>query len=712
MERAETQLKGHHDPVIPSVDWPPFLRSLRERLQAPDAQLIYRLRNSLFSIPSPWPEVCAQLCVKSFTAASLLNSLNYKRKGSKAERSFRYAQHLRNHGVGAPAPLGYAERWQGSRLTNSYFISEFAEDITDLKSEMVWLLHERPDCHSFLALFRTAILEVRKMHDCGFQHNDLGMQNIILRRAYQKDGQPHWHSVAFIDLNRGSIHKQLNLRQRARDLCKLEIPSHLRRIIFHAYFADGPIPAGFRRWERFYRTRISWHNASRKYRHPIRHIRHLRTQILTYKDRPDYRDMWLWDDKTGQPCVILDREDRSKYRTRTDVLPLVKHNLLKAPEVWRTYRRLLPTAYQSPVDMRGRIGASVEPYAQDWPRQLTLLDSMPGIPLVVRCYHHLGNAGIARCEEAMRDLQARGHEILLALVQCRKSALEPQSWQAFLAEALAHLHPYAQTVEIGHAVNRVKWGLWNFREIHQLWDRVGELKQQYPHLKILGPAVNDFEYHYYPPILAKVADKIDGLSCHLYVDRRGAPENFQGPFSLLEKCALGKAMALAHDIPGFYSTETNWPIKGTDIYSPIACPYVFPGTNESKLHVDEATYAAYMVRYYLIALCSGFCERVWWWRLISHGFGLASDVDSAQERPALLALSFLHKSLANSQFLRYQCDNAVHSFYFTHCLIRYATSPSPNLPIPNGKPYHMTGHPISPNLACKPTGEPVFWIYD
>jgi hypothetical protein len=43
-----------------------------------------------------------------------------------------------------------------------------------------------------------------------------------------------------------------------------------------------------------------------------------------------------------------------------------------------------------------------------------------------------------------------------------------------------------------------------------------------------------------------------------------------------------------------------------------------------------------MLRYLLIAICSGIVERVFWWRLAAFGYGLVDDSDAEQwrERPA------------------------------------------------------------------------------
>jgi len=56
--------------------------------------------------------------------------------------------------------------------------------------------------------------------------------------------------------------------------------------------------------------------------------------------------------------------------------------------------------------------------------------------------------------------------------------------------------------------------------------------------------------------------------------------------------------------------------------------------------VDEMTYGHYMIRYLLIALCSGLAERVCWWRLCAHGFGLVDDrgPEAPRKRPAYTML--------------------------------------------------------------------------
>jgi hypothetical protein len=144
------------------------------------------------------------------------------------------------------------------------------------------------------------------------------------------------------------------------------------------------------------------------------------------------------------------------------------------------------------------------------------------------------------------------------------------------------------------------------------------------------------------------------LSHHLYVDRRGAPENRQGRFALLEKLALARAIARKHDRcqDRLIVSEVNWPLLGTGVHSPVGSPYVYPGPRYNDPSVSEDDYADFMIRYFLIAICSGLAERVYWWRLVAHGYGLVDDIDPDQwrARPAFKMLKTFLQHVANSTF--------------------------------------------------------------
>ena len=221
---------------------------------------------------------------------------------------------------------------------------------------------------------------------------------------------------------------------------------------------------------------------------------------------------------------------------------------------------------------------------------------------------------------------------------------------------IPELASFADWVEVGHAINRVKWGLWNLRDYRKLLDPVLALKAAYPGLKWMGPAGIDFEYPHALGALASVPRdfSFDALSHHLYVDRRGAPENRQGRFASVEKFALARAMARASGVCAdrLIVSEVNWPLSDTGVYSPVCSPYLYPGQIVGAPNVGERDYARFMVRYLLQAACSGMVERVYWWRLAAHGFGLVDErAESWRARPAYHAWMRLIDVLGNATFL-------------------------------------------------------------
>ncbi len=631
-----------------------WLAHLPELARSEDAALIYHLRNRIYRVPDPLnPE--KQLCIKAFKVPSRLRSLWYRSHGSKAARAHRYAEHLYGRGAGVTEPIGYLERFEGSRLAESYLISRLLPEASDLYTEMNFLLNHRPVASDFVQLMRVSARACRRMHDAGFLHNDLGAQNILLRRHVSEQGID-WGEVTFIDLNRGRLKPTLSLKDRATDLARLRIPSHFMGIFLQIYFGDRAVPDEFTRHEQRRRRRIDWHHRSRKWRHPLRTLRQAmqperhQKPLEISSGKPDERNAWLWDEHSAQPSVVLKGRERRRYRQLGDVLQTARSNLRHARRIRRHYRHRQAEAYRQPVSMQQRLGVCVEVDA-NLERQLQALQQTPGLPVLVRVYDHRPEQldvtlrGIAR-------LHAQGHPVAVGLIQSRRAVIEPDRWQAFVRTVVEQTHTSVHSYEVGHAVNRAKWGFWTLDDMTRIWDGIDELRRRYPEHRFLGPAVNDFEFHYYPPLLDRMAARADALSCHLYVDRRGAPENYQGRFSTLEKCLYGKALADAWGKPGFQVTEINWPLQNTGLYSPIAGAYQREDARESPLHVDEHTSAAWMIRFALIAACSGAVDTTYWWRLAHPGFGLIDDLDDWRERPGWRALVQFHRRMDGMTFVR------------------------------------------------------------
>jgi hypothetical protein len=568
------------------------------------------------------------LAVKSFPPHGLLRSLLARRLGTAARRSWQVASALRDRGIGTPRPVAFLERWERGRLLESYFVTEFAQGRT-FHDELLRLLHEDPDLEKVLALMEPVALGVRAMHDAGVMHGDLGNQNIFL------------DPVRFIDVGRGCVRERVSMEERAFDISRLTLPSKLLRIFLRMYwrerwFAGEDPPRDFRRALARYRRRFVWHTRTRPLRHPIKWLRRKRPH--TY---PAPRDLWLWDPRSAQPVALLERRERRFLHSTSTGIRIAAATALSYLPVKRAFRRLRAECYRAPVAMADRIGMTVSPARETWERELALLEGLGRLPVLARFYAHETEREWAFTCEALRALHASGWKVSAAIVQDRRAVADPSRWDAFVGTILGGLGGIAGWVEPAHAINRSKWGIWSLREYERLlrpFEGTG--------VRLMGPAVNDFELPYAAAALR--VREFDALSVHLYVDRRGAPENRQGAYDAIDKFALSRALAERGCGGRVIVSEVNWFLKDRGYAHPFV-PYATPGLSH-EWDVDEETYADYMLRYDLHAICSGMVERVYWWRLVARPFGLV-DPEGWRARPAYHALREFLAEFGQSTFV-------------------------------------------------------------
>jgi hypothetical protein len=603
------------------------LAELRGWLEGPSAKVLAaggRNRHICIDLPLESGE-STTVIVKAFGRQSWLNRLRDRRRGSKARRSWLAAAHLNAHGVGTPTPVGYLERWNGSRLEESYFIALYTPHAQHFGQALNELFHERPEASLFMELLECVAGGIRAMHAAGFVHNDLGHQNLLLT----PNGNGRWGNFQVIDLNRGRLRPQLSLRERALDFARLDMPSQLLLLLMKMYWRGSP-PRALASWEKLYRTSRRLHIASRRWRHPIREARRGRSRGA--KKAP--QDAWIWDERSGQAIGAHLRGERLRLYPAERYIRTIVDSVRAAPSVWTRYREALGEAFSRPVTFEGRVGVSIDPTPVTLEQELHLLAALGAIPVMVRFYHHEGLEGARFRSEVVRRLHQAAHPVSIALVQDRRAVLNPGSWRSFIGEVLDRVAPLVQTVEIGHNINRAKWGIWSFEELRRLYEPLNELRRRYPGVRFTGPGVIDFEYTFLLPALRQWPSDLPlaQLSHHLYVDRRGAPENPQGRFATVEKAALLRAVARYAGAEEVTITEVNWPLAGTGVHSPVLAPYCVSG-NGDRAGVSEELYAHYMIRYLCLVLGSGFVDRVYWWRLAAKGFGLVDDSHPTALRP-------------------------------------------------------------------------------
>lgn len=630
------------------------LENIQDLVHGPDARIISSGRNLnvLISIAGQ------NVVVKSFGRQWVLKDLIDGFRGSKAKRTWRAATVLSSEGVGTPFPVAFLECWKSGRLVESYFISEHQDNALSFKDELLRLLKTDSECEKLMTLLETVATAVRKMHRAaGVRHNDLGNQNIMVLR----DGMSAWKNVMFVDLNRATITNRLSVRAAARDISRIYLPSEMLRVFVDMYFGSAIPPRSFRKWERFYRRLYAVHCFTRSIRHPVRTMVHRAQRHSSSGQADEYpheKDLWLWDERSGQAVSMLSSRDRHRYYSRFEAVKIGVRTMAAVPGIWSEYKSMLGTCWREPVSMKGRIGISIEPSPEKLDLELALLSKLGKIPVMMRLYHHKGRKQWDFAIGVLKKLSQKGYPVSAALVQDRASVIDIDKWADFVRYCVENLADFVQGIEVGHAINRVKWGIWETGDYGRMLKSIAELAVKYPNVLFHGPAVIDFEYHYLVSVLKELPQgfRFGALSHHLYVDRRGAPEMCQGMFSTLEKCVLARAIGRRSGVCAdrLIISEVNWPLKGTGVYSPVGSPYESPEPRTTDPSVDEYEYGNYMIRYFLTTICSGMAERVFWWRLVARGYGLIDETDPElwSERASYAMLCYFLRMLGWSTFLR------------------------------------------------------------
>jgi hypothetical protein len=349
---------------------------------------------------------------------------------------------------------------------------------------------------------------------------------------------------------------------------------------------------------------------------------------------------FVWNDFADQPHNVAPRRRlRHHLKHAPSYVSLAASNLALAIPALRRYRRYMETMHLIPIEIGDPFGVSCSPAGA---RNEEVVESLKaaGIRKTLVRIPSWERDGLKRYETFLRLLRREGLEVVAALLQRRDDVLEPGSWAGFLGDAFSGFTSLCSHFEVGHAWNRTKWGVWDYREYIALAEAAVLLAGKHG-ARLVGPAVIDFEFHLYPPTLRALAfDKVSSL---LYVDRSGAPETRQFGWNTAMKVALWKAVVetACRGPKGCWITEMNWPLLGAGEYSPA------PG----KPCVSEEDQANYLVRYFVICLASGLVERIYWWQLAAPGYGLIdSRGEEWRKRPSYFALSQMARTLEGSRF--------------------------------------------------------------
>lgn len=164
--------------------------------------------------------------IKAFKIPNKLNQLIYRYfRPSKAKRSFNYAQHLLQKGIGTPNPVAFFEEFGGLGLKRSYYASIHQD--YDLTYRELVEVKDYPDHENILRQFTQFCY---KMHQSGIEFKDHSPGNTLIKK-----GKEGLYSFYLVDLNRMKFHTFMDIEQRMKNLSRLTPKKEMVQVMADEY---------------------------------------------------------------------------------------------------------------------------------------------------------------------------------------------------------------------------------------------------------------------------------------------------------------------------------------------------------------------------------------------------------------------------------------------------------------------------------------------
>ncbi len=345
-----------------------------------------------------------------------------------------------------------------------------------------------------------------------------------------------------------------------------------------------------------------------------------------------------WDHYSDQPHIIKDKAYKRAMRKRykNDFFKMLGTNIIMFPLsilLMKMFRKKEDKNFQKENFYGIGVNLDKGKHQQELVEELGVKSLIIRIPLndiqnLEKYYHFVKSFGDDK-------------KILLNIMQDREHIENIELLKLHIIEIFNTFKDITKEYQIGTTINRAKWGFFAVQEYLEFYKTVEDIRdKKYATLKLIGPSIIDFEYHYtIRALFNNFPVKFDKLSALLYVDRRGAPQNTQmGIFDTKNKIdMLYSLVKLSPKMKSdeIYITEVNWPLSNTAPYAP---------TSEVEC-VSEELYAKYMLDYFQIAKETHKVRKVFWHQLIAPGYGL---VDNREGKIRKTKAFYAFKKLLNS----------------------------------------------------------------
>ena len=329
---------------------------------------------------------------------------------------------------------------------------------------------------------------------------------------------------------------------------------------------------------------------------------------------------FIWDKYSDQPHVIKDKSYKKTMRKRykNDFLKMIFTTLIMFP-ISIILMKFFTKKENNDFNKEDFYALGVNLDKGD--SQQVLIEELGVKSLIIR----LPLSDIQNIDSYYEFAKSFGDDkkILLNIMQDRENIDNEELLKSNIVKVFKTFKNITDEYQIGTTINRAKWGFFAVEEYLKFYSIVEEIRDdKYSTIKLIGPSVIDFEYHYtIRALFNNFSTKFDKLSSLLYVDRRGAPQNTQmGIFDTKNKIdMLYSLVKLSPKMKtdNIYITEVNWPLSGTAPYAP---------TSEHEC-VSEELYARYMLDYFDIVKKTNKVQKVFWHQLIAPGYGLVDNRD-------------------------------------------------------------------------------------
>ena len=204
------------------------------------------------------------------------------------------------------------------------------------------------------------------------------------------------------------------------------------------------------------------------------------------------RDRVVWDPLSDQPHLHAGRTAKLRTRLADAGIHGREAALLarRLPAIALRYRTLRRELHSTPSTF-GEAGVGLHGGSAPVDRLVAEVDAL-GVRRVLLRLQPWENE-LERDSLLARELVARGKDVLLAVAQNRDLVRDPPRWRGAIDEIAARFGGLASHVQLGHAINRSKWGVWNQREYAELVAAAAEVSPRAawaepPRSRSSGPA--------------------------------------------------------------------------------------------------------------------------------------------------------------------------------------------------------------------------------